>query len=135
MTLPYFNKVFYSSLDSHERMIPWLLSKIPQDILELKGKNKVEVAFDELLTNIYEHGYSKHPFPIFLKIVPASDHIQFEIRDFAQPFNLLNHEKKQQLEDPQIGGLGITFIKAVFEGLDYQYKNHCNIISFKLSRR
>lgn len=128
----YFTKVFYSNLDSHEKMIPWLLSKIPLELLQQKGENKIEVAFDELLTNIYEHGYKTRPFPIFLKVVINDKDISFEIRDMGEKFDLLSHEKNHDSIEPPIGGLGITFIKAAFADLVYEYSQGFNVIRFIL---
>lgn len=128
----YFTKVFYSSLDSHEMMIFWLLSKIPQDILKKKGANEVEVAFDELLTNIYEHGYKTYPFPIFLKVSFNEEAIYFEIRDIGPKFNPLTYQTKTPSKEMPIGGLGISFVKAVFENLSYTYENGFNFIKLRL---
>lgn len=128
----YFTKVFYSSLDSHERMIFWLLSKIPQEILQIKGENKIEVAFDELLTNIYEHGYKTNPCPIFLKVSLNNSGVFFEIRDMGPQFNPLNHQKKIMTEQMPVGGVGISLLKAVFENLSYEYEKGLNLIKFGL---
>lgn len=113
-------------------MIPWLLSKVPLHLLEKKGSNKIEVAFDEMLTNIYEHGYKTHAYPIFLKVSSNLDSVDFEIRDMGPKFNLMNHKSLSQNDDMAIGGLGITFIKAVFKNMNYEYKDGFNITKFTL---
>lgn len=113
-------------------MIPWLLSKVPLDLLEKKGSNKIEVAFDEMLTNIYEHGYKTHAYPIFLKVSSHPQSVDFEIRDMGPQFNLMKHEPHSQNDEIAIGGLGITFIKAVFINMRYEYKDGFNITKFTL---
>jgi anti-sigma regulatory factor (Ser/Thr protein kinase) len=113
-------------------MIPWLLSKIPKEVLLNKGENKIEVAFDELLTNIYEHGYKTKPYPIFLKVTTQDMGVLFEIRDMGPKFNPLNYEKINDDAEMQVGGHGIKFIKAAFKNLSYENKNGFNIISFQI---
>ena len=128
----YYTKVFFSSLDSLERIVPWMLSHVPKALLEQAGANRVEVAFDELITNIYEHAYGKKLLPIFIKL--KLDEIKFhcEIYDKGPAFNPLKHSKEEYSDEFAVGGYGLTFMKAVFKNLNYEFKHGMNCISFEI---
>ena len=116
-----------------EMIIPWILSYIPESIKTKIGQNKIELAFEELIVNIYVHAYKKDPKPICLVLKTQSKGVLVEIRDFGPEFNLIEYEPSQNpkatLDTILIGGQGLKLVKAVLSDIKHSYNDHMNCVS------
>jgi anti-sigma regulatory factor (Ser/Thr protein kinase) len=120
-----------------EMIIPWILSYIPESIIKKIGQNKIELAFEELIVNIYEHAYKKDPKPICLVLKKHSEGVLVEIRDFGPKFNLIDHQTQQNrkatLDNSAIGGQGLKLVKAVLSDIKHSYSENMNCVSCNIS--
>ena len=95
----------------------------------------IKFALDELLTNIISYGFpdaGRHKIAIRLEI--EGDAFEAEVIDDGIAFNPLDKappDLGQSVEDRQIGGLGVHFIRTVMDQLAYRRsgeKNHFTMI-------
>ena len=100
---------------------------------ELPNKviHDVQLALDEIVTNIVEYGYDdddKHFIDI--KFILNEKSLKIIIIDDAKPYNILDNKDPDtslSLDEKPIGGLGIYLVKRLMTNIDYDYrdgKNH-----------
>ena len=96
-----------------------------------KTGHDIQMALDELLTNIVNYGYEdsdEHKIDVRFGI--NDDAVRVEIIDDSKPYNILEQENPDislSVEDKPIGGLGIFLIKKLMSNVDYytkEGKNH-----------
>jgi len=102
------------------------LGLIEKDVFQL------QLAVDEVASNIILHGYTHQTGPIHLTIWKEKDKIIIQIQDRGEPFNPLEADEpdlQAPLEERSPGGLGIHFLKTVTDSVHYQFKDGKNILT------
>lgn len=94
--------------------------KCPDD----KRRN-MGVVVDEICTNIIEYGYECEG-EIEFNAVIGNNYVELEFTDEAEQFNPLEVPTPIIGDEPQIGGLGIYFIKQLSDGIEYKYQDNKN---------
>lgn len=95
---------------------------------------EINLVLEELFTNVLFYAFDdKDEHDINLDFILIDVHqLQIRIEDNGKPFNLL--EKKvndvfdKPLEDRQIGGLGIHFVREMMNSVEYQRADNKNIV-------
>jgi serine/threonine-protein kinase RsbW len=93
---------------------------------------QTQIAVDEAVTNIIEHGELAPPNKITLKCEKKGDRIQVIIEDKGKPFDpttLAEPDITVPLEERKTGGLGVYFIKKYMNQVKYEYKDGHNILT------
>ena len=100
----------------------------------MKSIIQVNVAMDEIISNIVSYGYPKGPGPITVKVIerfgPHRAYIRFE--DSGIPYNPLTNQDPDvtlTAEERGIGGLGIYMVKKTMDDMKYKYEDGKNILS------
>ena len=100
----------------------------------MKNTIQINVAIDELFSNIVNYGYPKQSGPVTVSVIARDDPhgvcIRFE--DEGIPYNPLNKEDPDvslSVEERGIGGLGIFLVKKTMDDVKYAYDNGKNILS------
>lgn len=103
---------------------------IPMDI-----QSSLDLALEEIIANTIMYGYEDDAnHEITLTFVKEKSHIKVEIIDDARPFNPLEQapvDQEGDLEDTEIGGLGIHFVKTLMDQVDYRRENDHNILTIQ----
>ena len=95
---------------------------------------EINLALEELFTNVVFYAFDdKDPHTIKVEFSLIDDHnMQLRLEDDGKPFNLLEKNTgetiEQSLEERQIGGLGIHFIKEMMGNIEYQRSGNNNIV-------
>ena len=83
----------------------------------------VQVALDEVLTNIISYAYADDRIhQIRVRLTVASDVFEAEVEDDGQPFNPLTVPSPNlgaSLRERSVGGLGIHFVKGLMSDVAY----------------
>jgi len=83
----------------------------------------MQVALDEIVTNIMDYGYDdngEHEIRIFLKVL--GNILEATVEDDGAPFNPLGigaPDTRSALRDRKIGGVGIHFVKNLMSEVTY----------------
>lgn len=128
-------------------VIPGVLDQVPEVCsfvvlaaeaagLDDRAVYHCQMAVDEWLTNVIEHGYKGHGKRGWIEIVCGVEAHCFKIvvSDDGPPFDptqLAEVDSRQPLEDRQPGGLGWFFIRKIMDEVHYQFKdgrNHLTMI-------
>jgi len=100
--------------------------------LDDKGVFQLQLAVDEVVSNIIIHGYTHQTGTIHLIIWKENDKIHIRIQDRGEPFDPLKADSpdlSMPLEERSPGGLGIHFLKTVTDSVHYQFKGGKNILT------
>lgn len=101
--------------------------------LETKVIYQINLALDELLTNIISYGFEdEQRHDIVISLQRTGDVFQFRLEDDGVPFDPTNLEAPDvnlPAEDRRIGGLGVFFAKQVMDSVVYERKDGHNVIT------
>jgi anti-sigma regulatory factor (Ser/Thr protein kinase) len=99
--------------------------------------SEVNICLDELFTNIVLYGFNddlEHKIKFSLKV---EDNLLITImEDDGVPFNPLKKKAvklPENVDDAQIGGLGIHITKELVDKISYERKGDLNILTIKKS--
>jgi len=131
-------------MTEHRLSIPGVIEQVPhacnwvvriaEDIgLDVRDINHCELAIDEAVTNIIEHGYGAEGADKVIDIVlnEQPDRITITIMDDGPPFDPLGRDDPDPLsaleERPSHGGgWGVFFIKRLMDDVGYKYSSNRN---------
>jgi len=97
--------------------------------LDEKSVFQLQLATDEVASNIILHGYTHYTGQIHLSCWREDQKIKIRIEDRGEPFNPLlvdTPNLNTSLEERSPGGLGIHFLKTLTSSVDYEFKNGKN---------
>ncbi|MEO0796019.1 MAG: ATP-binding protein [Verrucomicrobiota bacterium] len=94
------------------------------------------LCLDEIVTNIISYGFEDGAdHTITLDMSVEGELICAVVKDSGKPFNPLEDAKdpdlESALEEREIGGLGIFFLKQMMDELDYQRVEGCNCLTMR----
>jgi len=118
------------------------LEKIVGKIEELSGDWKIPskavmeitLVLEELFTNVVFYAFDdQETHYITVEINLLDDHtLQLRLEDDGKPFNLLEQEMgdvfEQTIDERQVGGLGIHFVKEMMKNVEYQRSGNNNVV-------
>ena len=96
---------------------------------------EINLALDELFTNIISYGFSdgkKHIVKVTL--TPQNDELCLCIEDDGNPFNPIDFETPDvscSVEECKIGGLGIHIMKKLMDEVCYERCGDKNVLNLK----
>ncbi len=115
------------------RVTEFVESQLEAADAPMKAIMQVNVAIDEIFSNIVNYGYKKGPGPIDVQIVikenPKRMSLKFE--DEGVPYNPLVKDDPDitlSAEERGVGGLGIYMVKNMMDNMTYRYENDKNIL-------
>jgi sigma-B regulation protein RsbU (phosphoserine phosphatase) len=101
-----------------------------------KIMHDVNLAVEEILTNIISYGYTdnreEHEIKVSVSVQPGE--VRVDVEDDGQPFNPLEApepDTTKPLEERTVGGLGILLVRQLMDGLDYKRQGDRNLLSIK----
>ncbi len=102
----------------------------------MKAVIQINVAIDEIFSNIVRYGYKDTEGPITVKLIAKEDEKSVRIRfeDEGIPYNPLTRDDPDvtlSAEERSIGGLGIFMVKKTMDDIKYKYENDKNILTIE----
>lgn len=92
---------------------------------------RVALALEEAIVNVLHHAYEQDGGEIEMVCQHEGERLEFLIKDWGRPFDPLEHPSPDMdtpLEERQIGGLGIHFIKQMADKIEYTHDGQSNIL-------
>ncbi len=93
---------------------------------------QINLAVDELVTNIINYGYEERQHKIILIFSLKDDAVTIQIQDQGKAFNPLTMPEpdiSEPAEKRKIGGLGIHLTKKMMDSIEYERFKHSNIVT------
>lgn len=126
-------QTFFADLNQLRPMIRWIRQEAILLGLDETSVRQTELASEEALVNIIDHGYKGTVGQITIELQDSGSHIEIVIRDKSPFFNPLEHaiefDPLATLEERQIGGLGILFIRQYMDEVHYQREGEANVLT------
>jgi len=97
-----------------------------EDILD------TQLAVEEAVTNIIVHGYENTAGEIVITCRAGPVEISIQLEDRAVPFNPLlmpEPDLEQNIEEREIGGLGIFLARQIMSDIQYRFDDGKNILT------
>lgn len=113
----------------------FILQKAREVSFPQEAIGKVELVFEELLVNIVNYAYPNDQTGI-VEVgcgVRQKEFFCVQIRDRGRPFNPLSlaaPDLSQDIEERQIGGLGIHFVLQMVDDARYERAGEWNELTF-----
>lgn len=96
---------------------------------------ELNVALEEILTNVISYGYSDaDEHDILLRLAYANGTVIAEVEDDGQPFNPLAApppDTNAPLEERRVGGLGIHLVRKLMDGVAYRREEEKNRLTMQ----
>ncbi len=121
-------KEFPAVLDKYDEMLSYVMESAEACGVPTKRQLKLQLGFEEAVVNIISYAYlGQEPGKLWLRTWKKDETFVLELKDGGSRFNPLLKEdalenKPKSLEDVKIGGLGIAFMRRIFNEMSYDYK-------------
>ena len=125
-----------ASIDNVKLGLDFIKKLMSEDSINNEIINKFNVSFDELFSNICQHGYKNRKGNVVIKYHynKVEEYIELCIIDKSEKFNPLEVEEPDislPAEERQIGGLGIFMTLNLMDETKYEYKQLKNIVTIR----
>ncbi len=109
------------------------------DRFGLGSRKKFELllSFEEAFVNVCSYAYPGSSGYVELSCKDNGDSLVLEIEDSGLPFDVLSlpdPDTTSDIENRQIGGLGIHFIRKLSDSVSYRRENDKNILQMTFRR-
>lgn len=102
----------------------WFISKE----IDAAIQSKLFIAFDEIVSNIFNHNSQEIPIEIEVTCEKKPTLISLSFTDNCKLFNPLNSVKK---EPDAIGGWGLDIVKQLMDDIEYKVVDNKNCLTVK----
>jgi len=122
-------------MDSLHALIGFVTSYAGEQGFVGKKISAVELALEEVLVNIIKHAYKESGIEGTIEIRCRKDDagsLIIEIMDSGLPFDIFSVREPDisaDIDERQIGGLGIYFVKKLMDDIRYRRENGRNILT------
>ena len=124
-------------IDNVEKVVEFVNYELEQKDCSIKAQTQIDVAIDEIFSNIANYAYSGESGNTTVKISFEHDSennniCKLTFIDNGKPYNPLEKEDPDtslSAEDREIGGLGIFIVKKTMDDIIYKYSENCNILT------
>ena len=128
------------TLTAEREAIPEVIAFLDAELDALgcprRAKMQIDIAADELYSNIANYAYAGEKGPVTVGIEPLQDPpaVRVIFRDRGLPFNPLESRDPDvtlPAAQRKIGGLGIFVVKKSMDEVRYEYRNGENILTIR----
>ena len=103
------------------------------EILEFSKKDiiMINTALEEVFVNVAKYAYDGNG-TVEITLSKSKEHVTFVFKDNGKPFNPLEREDPNinaGSDEREIGGLGIFMVKKIMDKVEYEYRNHQNVLT------
>ncbi len=103
-----------------------------------KKIQEIELAVEEALVNIFNYAYPDGPGEVEVNCRADHDHFMIEIIDSGIPFDMTSlpdPDLTADVDDREIGGLGIFLVKKMVDEVKYRREADRNILSLIMKKK
>lgn len=116
--------VFPASVDQLHVMLQFVTMNARLSGFESGQFLQIELALEEVIVNIIEHGYKNSSGSIEIQCSFTETGLEVKLSDRGFPFNPL-----MPLEGPVIGGYGLPLLTKIVDRFEYEYTNDQNLLT------
>ncbi|MCF3932729.1 ATP-binding protein [Acuticoccus sp. M5D2P5] len=124
-----------SAADDLDRMVEAIEAFGDAEGLPLKTVMTLNLIFEEIVTNVINHGSKDGSATIEVTALRSGDLIEGTVRDDGTPFDPLARQSPDttaSLEEREIGGLGVHLVRTMSQDLHYMREGRHNVLRFAI---
>lgn len=123
-------------LDSIPVITDFVDSQLEQFGCPMKAQAQIDIAIDELFSNIVHYAYHPEVGPATVRVEVLEDPLSVIITFIDQgvpydPLSRADPDVTLSAEEREIGGLGIYIVKKNMNEITYEYKDGRNILRIR----
>ena len=125
-------KTFLANLDTLPAIVGFVSEHAAAMGVHPKRVMHLELAVEEAAVNICSYAYEIPPGEVTVRITPEPGVVRIELVDNGVPFDPLSMDApdiKSELENREVGGLGIFLIRRMLDEVHYSRRGDQNILS------
>ena len=125
-------KTFLANLDTLPAIVGFVSEHAAAMGVHPKRVMHLELAVEEAAVNICSYAYEIPPGEVTIRISRETEVVRIELVDVGVPFDPLAADApdiKSELENREVGGLGICLIRRVLDEVHYSRSGDRNILS------
>ena len=126
--------VLDATIENVEKALDYVGNSIRELPFENKIKHHIEVAVDEIVSNVARYAYGNDSGSVSVKVDTDDKGVVITITDSGVPYNPLEKEDPDttlSADERGIGGYGIFIVKKVMDDISYEYKDNKNIFKMR----
>ena len=117
---------FPATPDEYYSMLDFVMDAAEKAEVPANRQIYLELGFEEAASNIINYAYSpENVGEISIRAYRDAEDFIIELKDSGEPFNPLLKEdikeKPTDLESAKVGGLGISFMRRIFDEMTYHF--------------
>lgn len=117
---------FPATQEEYHSMLDFVMEAAEKSGVPANMQIYLELGFEEAVSNVINYAYSsKKGGEISIRAYREAENFIIELKDSGEPFNPLVkdeiYEKPDDLESAKIGGLGIPFMRRIFDDITYNF--------------
>ena len=123
-----------ATIENLEAVTAFVDERLEAHDCSLKAQTQIDIAIDELFTNIARYAYGEGTGEAVISVEFADGFAEITFRDWGTPYNPLENPDPDvtlPAEERQIGGLGIFMVKKSMDSLSYCYENGQNVLTIR----
>ncbi len=123
-----------AKIDALDEVLAFIEKDLEAKDCNLKVQMQIAIAAEEIFVNIAQYAYEKKDGEVVIHCDFNSEPgaVTITFTDNGVPYNPLIKEDpdiSQSAEDRKIGGLGIYMVKKSMDKVQYENRNHQNILT------
>ena len=125
---------FDATLENVTKAVEFVSRKAQLLPLGVKDEYQLEVAVDEIVSNVARYAYGDKAGTVTVKTESDSDGLTITVIDSGMPYNPLEKEDPDttlSADERGIGGYGIFLVKKVMDDISYEYTDGQNILKMR----
>ena len=126
--------VIDAKLENVSDAIDFLSQEAEELPLSLRDKHHMEIAMDEIVSNVARYAYKDKSGKASVRIDTDSKGITITVTDSGVPYNPLETPDPDitlSADERGIGGYGIYIVKKVMDEVTYEYKDNKNVFTMR----
>lgn len=125
-----------ATIENIPTVTAWVDEQLEQLDCPMKAQMQIDIAIDELFSNIARYAYNPEtgPATVRIEVIDAPMAVLITFIDKGIPYDPLAKEDpntKLPIEEREEGGLGIFMVKKTMDEVTYEYKDGQNILTIK----
>lgn len=128
--------VLTAEITNMDEVLDFINAELEANNLSMKVIMQLDIAVEELFVNIAHYAYNPEVGEATISVDVQEDPRCVEIRfvDRGKPYDPLSREDPDitlDVDDRQIGGLGIYMVKKTMDEIHYAYEDGQNILTIR----
>ena len=123
---------FPAEISKLHPILKWVREQLAQSDFDSKVIGKIELACEEAIVNIIQHAYAGGSGEIEIEVVVVpKNRVEITLKDQGPAFDPLKNDEidpTQDIDERDIGGLGIHFIRQCMDEIHYRRESNRNIL-------